>query len=99
MTTKRKKPNALTAVSDLALSAHKRLTILEGDVARLMTPPAAEAKPSDADIQDTNGFDEEFLVGLWVADQRRAGATTIDLEKVEHVREGMRYALEMRSPV
>lgn len=53
---------------------------------------------TDAAVADTNGFDEEFLIGLWLADQRRSGATTVDLEKVEHIREGMRYALELRSP-
>jgi hypothetical protein len=47
---------------------------------------------------DTSEFDEEFLVGLWVADQRASGLKQIDLDKVETIREGIRYGLEMRNP-
>jgi hypothetical protein len=77
----------------------------EGEVAFLPAPakwtdekynvaPDAPAVDQDA----TNDYDEEFLIGLWLADQREAGAKTVDLEKVETIREGMRYALELRSP-
>lgn len=59
----------------------------------------ANAEPvSDDEITNSNNFDEEFLIGLWLADQRAAGAVTVDLQKVELIREGMRYALELRSP-
>lgn len=36
---------------------------------------------------------EDELVGAWMADQREAGATTVDLKQVDDIRTGMRYAL------
>jgi hypothetical protein len=62
----------------------------------LADAPKVESEPVDPEA--VNGFDEEFLIGLWLADQREAGAKTVDLEKVETIREGMRYALELRTP-
>jgi hypothetical protein len=79
------------------------LATVKGDECVFLPPPQeylADA-PKAADVADpeaVNGFDEEFLVGLWLADQRAAGAKTVDLEKVEIIREGIRYALELRTP-
>lgn len=57
---------------------------------------APDAEPVDGEL--LNNYDEEFLIGLWVAEQRNSGAKTLDLEKVDTIREGIRFALELRTP-
>lgn len=57
---------------------------------------APDAEPVDGEL--LNNYDEEFLIGLWVADQRNSGAKTLDLDKVDTIREGIRFALELRTP-
>lgn len=58
---------------------------------------APEADP--VDTVEVNSMDEDMLVGMWIAEQRATGAKTIDLEKVEVIREGIAYALDLRTPV
>jgi hypothetical protein len=36
---------------------------------------------------------EDELVGIWMTDQRAAGATNVDLKQVDDIRTGIRYAL------
>jgi hypothetical protein len=59
---------------------------------RLDTLESAEepAPPSPAEFNAT----EDMLVGLWVSEQTAEGKTTVDLSIVEHIRTGIRLALQ-----
>lgn len=83
------------------------LATAKGEEAQFLPPPAKwldetynaapDAEPVDAALE--NSMDEDMLVGLWLSDQRNSGAKTVDLEKVETIREGISYALGLRTPV
>lgn len=80
----------LDNVSDLALGAHKRITTLEGEIARLSFNQAL-------DSQNTPPVDKSkevaALVGLWIDRQKAEGATTVDLKRVDDIRTGIELAL------
>lgn len=102
MATKRKKPsvidNLVAAVAAMQVNLRKSTDQVENLILMMNARVAAAAPDVEPiDHEAVNRFDEEFLIGLWIADQRREGAKTIDLVQVETIREGMRYALELRS--
>lgn len=87
---RKKSPAAtkLANVSDLALSAHKRITAAETEIARL-THDARTAALGSGDIAK----DVAALVGLWIDRQKIEGATTVDLKQVDDIRTGIELAL------
>lgn len=89
--------NKIAALEKAVAGAIGAYSALQKDVRTLAARIAELDAPFDAEA--TNDFDEEFLIGKWMADQRAAGAKTVDLEKVEIIREGIRYALDLRTPV
>lgn len=76
----------LNNVSDMALSAHKRITTMEGEIARLSfnqatVPPVDKTKEVAA------------LVGMWIDRQKAEGALTVDIRRVDDIRTGIELAL------
>lgn len=85
-----RKPTALDNVSELALSAHKRITTMEGEISRIAFNQALDTQ-APAPVDKTK--EVAALVGLWIDRQKAEGALTVDIRRVDDIRTGIELAL------
>jgi hypothetical protein len=93
VTTRAKKPtdthvidNLVSAVAAMQVEQRKSTDQVENLILMINGRIAA----ADASAPE---YTEDELVGMWMTDQRNAGATNIDLKRVDDIRTGIRYAL------